>query len=78
MLTFQKSASNKTGLEYDHSLSSCSTSSNALNKVIFFPLANNDNFEVTDPKIENVSEDKSDKGKSILGAPPKVGKKEIK
>ena len=35
-------------------------------------------FEVTDPKIENVSEDKSDKGKSILGAPPKVGKKEIK
>ena len=78
MLTFQKFASNKTGIEYDNSLSSCSTSSNALNKVIFVPLANNDNFEVTDPKIENVSEDKSDKGKSILGAPPKVGKKEIK
>jgi len=25
-----------------------------------------------------VSDDKSDKGKSILGAPPKVGKKETK
>ena len=29
MLNFQKFASNKLGLEYDHSLSSCSTSSNA-------------------------------------------------
>ena len=78
MLNFQKSASNKTGLEYDHSLSSCSTSSNALNRVIFVPPANNDNCEVTELKTENVSEYKNDKGKSILGAPPKVGKKEIK
>ena len=77
MLNFQKSASDKISLGYDHSLSSCSTSSNALNRV-FFPLAINDNSEVTDPKTENVSEDKSDKGKSILGAPPKVGKKETK
>ena len=78
MLNFQKSASNKTGLEYDYSLSSCSTSSNALNRVIFVPPANNDNCEVIELKIENVSEYKNDKGRSILGAPPKVGKKEIK
>ena len=78
MLNFQKSASDKIGLRYDHSLSSCSTSSNALNRVIFVPPTNNDKFKVTNPKTENVSEDKSDKGKSILEAPPKVGKKESK
>ena len=78
MLNFQKSASAKTGLGYDHSLSSCSTSSNTLNRVIFVPPANNDNFEIIDPKNENVSEDKSDKGKSFLEAHPKVGKKETK
>ena len=63
------------------SLSSHSTSSNALNRVIFVPPDNNDNSnntKVTKIKIEIVSEDKSDKGKSILGAPPKVGKKETK
>ena len=78
MLNFQKSASDKAGLKYNHSLSSCSTSSNTLNRVIFVLLANNDNSEVIDTKTENVSEDKSDKGKSILGAPSKVGKKETK
>ena len=78
MLNFQKSASDKTSLGYDHSLSSCNTSSNALNRVIFVPPDNNDNSEVTDSKTKNVSKDKSDKGKSILGAPPKVGKKETK
>ena len=63
MLNVQKYASNKTGLGYDHSFSSCSTSSNALNRVICVPLANNDNSgnsEVTDPKTNNVSKDKSD------------------
>ena len=81
MLNVQKSASDRIGLGYDHSFSSCSTSSNTLNKVIFIPPANNDNStnsEVTDPKTKNVSENKSDKRKSILGAPPKVGKKETK
>ena len=78
MLNFQKFASNKTSLRYDHSLSSCSTSSIVLNRVIFVLPANNDNFEVTKPKIENVSEDRSDKVKSILGAPFKVGEKEMK
>jgi len=68
MLNVQKSTSNKIGLGYDHSLSSCSTSSNALNRVIFVPPTNNDNFEnneVTDSKTKNVSEDRSDKEKSI-------------
>ena len=78
MLNVQKPASNKTSLGYDHSLSSCNTSSNALNRVNFCSPDNNDNSEVTNPKIEYVNEDKSDKGKSILGAPPKVGKKETK
>ena len=79
ILNVQKTTSNKTSLGYDHSISSCCTSFNALNRVIFVSLANNDNSEnneVTDIKTENVSEDRSDKGKSILGAPPKVGKKE--
>ena len=52
MLNFQESAFDKTGLGYSHSLSSCSTSSNALNRVIFVSLANNDNYEVTNPKTE--------------------------
>ena len=81
MLNVQKFEFDRIGLEYDHSLSSCSTSSNDLNRVIFVPPNNNDysnNSKVTDPKIENAGEDKSDKGKSIRGAPPKVGKKETK
>ena len=52
-----------------------------MNRVIFVPPTNNDNsknVEVTDSKTENISEDMSDKGKSILEAPPKVGKKETK
>ena len=72
------SNSRYTILEYDHSFSSCNISSNALNKVIFVSPANNDNCEVIEPKTEKVSEDKDDKGKSILGAPLKVGRKETK
>ena len=70
ILNVQKSIFERTGFRYDHFLSSCGTSSNALNRVIFIPPANNDNSE----NIE-VTEDMNDKGKSILGAPPKVGKK---
>ena len=64
MLNVQKSAFDRTGLGYDHSFSSCSASSNVLNRVIFVPPDNNDNSnntKVTKIKIENVSEDKSDK-----------------
>ena len=74
-MNVQQSVFDRACLEYDHFLSSCSTSSNALNRVIFVSTANNDNCEVTNPKIENVSEDKIDKGKSLLGAPLKVDKK---
>ena len=81
MLNVQKSTFDRIGLGYDHSFSFRSTSFNTFNRVIFIPPTNNDNStnsEVTDPKTKNVSENKSDKGKSILGAPPKVGKKETK
>ena len=74
MLNFQKVASDKTGLRYDHSLSSCSTSSSALNNVVFVSPASNVELEIIGPKTENVSEVKNDKGKSILGEPPKVVK----
>ena len=78
MMNFQKAASNKTSLGYDHSLSSRSTSSSALNNVVFVPFASNAKPEITEPRIEIVSKDKHDKGKSILGSPPKFVKKESK
>ena len=74
MLNIQKAASDKIGLGYDHSLSSCSTSSSALNNVVFVSPASNDKPKIIEPKIGIVREDKHDKGKSILGAPPKVVK----
>ena len=74
MLNFQKAASNKIGLGYDHSFSSCSTSFSALNNVMFVSPTSNVTLEKIEPKIENVSEVKHDKGKFILGAPPKVVK----
>ena len=59
-------------------LSSCSTSSSALNNVVFVPPASNAEPKITEPKIEIFIEAKHDKGKSILGAPPKFVKKETK
>ena len=41
MLNFQKAASNKTGLGYDHFLSSYSTSSGTLNNFVFVSPASN-------------------------------------
>ena len=38
----------------------------------------NSKFEINEPKIEIVIEDKNDKGKSILRAPLKIVKKETK
>ena len=78
MLNFQKATLDKIGLGCDHSLYSCSTSSNALNRVIFVPSENNDSSKVIEPKTKNLSEAKNDKGKSILGAPPEVVKKKTK
>ena len=73
MLSIQKSASNRTKLGYDFSSSSIASASTA----IFVPLANNVKFENNDVKTELASEN-LDKGKSILGAPPKQYKKEAK
>ena len=45
--------------------------------ILFVPLASNTEIENTDVKIGLASEN-LDKGKSILGAPPKLDKKDIK
>ena len=58
---------------YDFSSPSIATSSTT----IFVPPANNVEIENNDVKNELASEN-IDKGKSILGAPPKLDKKEIK
>ena len=65
MLSFQKSASNRTGLEYDFSSSNIASASTT----IFVPPANNDEIENTNVKT-NLASENIDKGKSILGAPP--------
>ena len=73
MLSLQKSASVQTNLGYDYSsLSIASTSA-----TVFVPIANNIETKNNDVKNKLTSEN-IDKGKSILGAPPKLDKKEIK
>ena len=49
-------------------------SSSNLNNVVFISFASNVKLEKIEPKIENASEVKHGKGKSILGAPPNVVK----
>ena len=73
MLSLQKSASDQTGLGYDFSSPSIASTSTT----IFVPPANNVETENNDVKNELASEN-IDKGKSILGAPLKLDKKEIK
>ena len=73
MLSIQKSASDRTGLAYG--LSSSNTAST--NTTVFIPYANNTEIENTDVKIILASEN-LDKGKSILEAPPKLDKKDVK
>ena len=73
MLSLQKSASDRTGLGYDFSSPSIASTSTT----IFVPPSNNAEFENND--VQNVlASEKIDKGKSILGAPLKQDKKEIK
>ena len=72
-LSFQKSASNQTDLRYDFSSPSIASTSS----IVFVPLANNVEIENTNIKIDLASEN-IDKGKSILRAPPKQDKKDIK
>ena len=73
MLSLQKSASDQTGLGYDFS----SPSNASTSTIVFVPPANNVETENNDVKNELTSEN-VDKGKSILGAPSKLDKKEIK
>ena len=73
MLSLQKYVSDRTGLGYNFSSPSIASTS----ATIFIPPANNIKTENNDVKNELASEN-MDKGKSILGAPPKLDKKEIK
>ena len=73
MLNLQKSASDLTGLGYG--LSSFNITSS--NTTVFVPPANNDKIENNEIKTELASES-IDKGKSILGAPLKLEKKDVK
>ena len=73
MLSIQKSASDRIGLGYSFSFSNTDSSSTT----IFVPLANNVKIENNEIKTELASEN-LDKSKSILGAPPKLEKKDVK
>ena len=73
MLSIQKSASDRTGLGYGLSLSNTASSSTT----IFVPPTNNVKIENNEIKTELASEN-IDKGKSILRAPPKLEKKDVK
>ena len=73
MLSIQKSALDRTGLGYG--LSSSNTASSGT--IVFVPPANNVKTENNKIKTELASEN-LDKGKSILGAPPKLEKKDVK
>ena len=73
MLNIQKFASDRTSLGY--SISSSNTDSTST--TVFVPPARNTEIENIDVKISQASEN-LDKGKSILGAPPKLDKKDIK
>ena len=73
MLNIQKSASNRIGLGYGLSSSNIASTST----IVFVPLANNVKIEDNEIKTELASEN-LDKGKSILGAPPKLEKKDVK
>ena len=66
MLSFQKSVFDRTGLGYSFSSSNITLTSTT----VFVPLANNVELENNDVKTDLANEN-LDKGKSILGAPPK-------
>ena len=75
MLNLQKSASNKTGWGYELSNSSHIAS---FSKIGFVSPANDNDVENNKTKTEIANENNLDKGKSILGAPPKIEKKETR
>ena len=73
MLNSQKSASNRTGLGYGLFSSNIVSTSTT----VFVPPTNNFKIENNEIKTELASEN-IDKGKSILRAPPKPEKKDVK
>ena len=73
MLSLQKSASNQTGLGYDFSSPNIASTST----IVFVSPVNNVESENNNVKIALANEN-IDKGKSILGAPSKLDKKDIK
>ena len=73
MLSLQKSASDWTNLGYDFSSPSIASTSTT----VFVPPANNIETRTNVVKNDLASEN-IDKGKSILGVPPKQDKKEVK
>ena len=73
MLSLQKSASNWTDLGYDFSFPNIASSTTTA----FVSPTNNVETENNDVKNELASEN-IDKGKSILGIPPKLAKNETK
>ena len=73
MLSLQKSASDRTGLGYDF----FSPSIASISTTVFVPPANNIKSKNNVVKNELASKN-VDNGKSILRAPPKIDKKEIK
>ena len=73
MLSLQKSASDRTGLGYDFSSPSIASTSST----IFVPPTINVEIENNNVKTDVTSKN-VDNGKSILGAPPKQDKKEVK
>ena len=73
MLSIQKSASDRTGLGYG--LSSSNTASTST--TVFVPPVRNTETENTDVKI-SLTGGNLDMGKSILGAPLKLDKKDVK
>ena len=73
MLSLHKSASDWTSLGYGFSSSNIASTSTT----IFVPPNNNVEIENNNVKTDLASES-LDKGKSILGAPPKQDKKEAK
>ena len=73
MLNIQKSTSDWTDLRYDFLSSNIVSSST----IVFVSPANNVEYENNDVKTVLASKN-IDKSKSILGAPPKLDKKETK
>ena len=73
MLSFQKSAFDRTGLGYDFSSPNIASTSTT----VFVLPPNKVESENNNVKTALASEN-IDRGKSILGAPPKLDKKEIK